>query len=48
MSKENENMKVMMKVLQIYDEENGNDGNEIQPDEDDNNCFISQQVLRGE
>jgi hypothetical protein len=29
----------------IYDEENGNDGNEIQPDEGDNNCFISQRVL---
>jgi hypothetical protein len=29
----------------IYDEENGNDGNEIQPDEGDNNCFISQWVL---
>jgi hypothetical protein len=29
----------------IYDDENGNDGNEIQPDEGDNNCFISQWVL---
>jgi hypothetical protein len=29
----------------IYDEEIGNDETEIQLDEGDNNCFISQQVL---
>jgi hypothetical protein len=29
----------------IYDEEIGNDETEIQPNEGDNNCFISQCVL---
>ena len=28
-----------------YDEEHENDENEIQPDEGDNNCFISLRVL---